>query len=160
MRGLRSHLAGLTDDDVDFWFVVCTHGSVLDLPHHEHPVDNPAEHDVFAVQEVTLGCRDEKLAAVAVFPTVGHRELAWLGVFEGEVFISEGGAGVYRHAASPVTVDKVPALNHEVLDDAVEVGAFVAQWDTVLPVLSCAELPEILSRLGNNISEQFLKKYT
>ena len=90
MRGLRSHLAGLTDDDVDFWFVVCTHGSVLDLPHHQHPVNNPAKYHVFPVQEVTLGCRDEKLTSVGVFPTISHGELARLRVFEGEVFISEG----------------------------------------------------------------------
>ena len=70
---MTSHLAGLTDNDVYFGFVVWTNRSILNLSHHQHPINNSAKHDVFPIQEVTFRCRDKKLATVGVFPTVGHR---------------------------------------------------------------------------------------
>ena len=60
------HLSALADRDVHLGLVVGAHGGVLNLSHHQHAVNHPAEHDVLVVQEVALGGGDEKLAAVRV----------------------------------------------------------------------------------------------
>ena len=59
-------MARLAYDDVNFWFVVCSHRSVLNLPDHQHPVDDSAEHDVFAIEIITLGCGDKELATIGI----------------------------------------------------------------------------------------------
>ena len=132
---MRSHLATLRYNDVHFRFVVGPHGGVLDLPDDEHAVNDAAKHDVFPVQEVAPGGRDEELAAVGVLAAVGHGEQPGLGVLDREILVCEGGARVYRHAARPVPVHEVSALDHEVLDHAVEGGALVAQGNTVLMII-------------------------
>ena len=174
---MRSHLATLRYNDVHFGFVVGPHGGVLDLPDDEHAVNDAAEHHVFPVQEVAPGGRDEKLAAVGVLAAVGHGEQPGLGVLDREVLVGEGGARVYRHAARPVPVHEVPALDHEVLDHAVEGGALVAQGNTILhkddnnqiflhfisnifkytnlAILASTELAEILCSLGHHVCEEF-----
>ena len=174
---MRSHLATLRYNDVHFRFVVGPHGGVLDLPDDEHAVNDAAEHDVFPVQEVAPGGRDEELAAVGVLAAVGHGEQPGLGVLDREILVCEGGARVYRHAARPVPVHEVSALDHEVLDHAVEGGALVAQGNTVLmiilsnifcfiiisnifkyanlAILASTKLAEILGSLGHHVREEF-----
>lgn len=51
--------------------VVWTSGNVLDLSEGEHPIDDFAEYDVFAVQEIALGRRNEELAAIGVGSRIG-----------------------------------------------------------------------------------------
>jgi len=67
-----SHLAALRDCDVNFGFVVGSDRRVLDLPQHQHAVDDTAEHDVLAVEEITLGAGQKELTAIGVLSTVGH----------------------------------------------------------------------------------------
>jgi len=52
-------------------------------------------------------------------------------------------------------VNKVPALNHEVLDEPVEVDALEASRDPAALELASAELSEVLSRLGHHVGIQF-----
>jgi hypothetical protein len=54
---------GLLTNDLDSQLgsVVGTCGHVFNLAQREHPVYHFAKHDVFAVQEITLGGGDEEL---------------------------------------------------------------------------------------------------
>ena len=52
-------------------------------------------------------------------------------------------------------VNKVPALNHEVLDEPVGVDALEASRDPAALELASAELSEVLSRLGHHVGIQF-----
>ena len=47
-------------------------GGHLDLPEHQEPVNDLAEHNVLAVQKVGLACSEVELAAVCVRPVVCH----------------------------------------------------------------------------------------
>lgn len=62
----------LTDDlHRQLGSVVGTGGNVLDLSEREHPIDDFAEYDVFAIQEVALGRRNEELTTIGVRSRVG-----------------------------------------------------------------------------------------
>ena len=65
-----SHLPALRHDHGYFRLVVGSGGHVLDLSHDKEAIYDATEHHVLAVQEVTLGARDEKLASVTVPTTV------------------------------------------------------------------------------------------
>ena len=91
------------------WLIVWTGWNVLNLPHHEHAVNNLplkevsasitwllsfqkfskrlhlTKNDVFAVQEVTLGASYEKLASVRVFSAVGLNKSLLLGTVQKHV---------------------------------------------------------------------------
>ena len=81
--------------------------------------DRLAKHDVLVVQPVTGVAGDEKLATIRIGPGVGHGEEAGACVLEIEVLVVEL-VSVHGDAARPVALDKVAALAHEALDDAVE----------------------------------------
>ena len=68
------HFAALRDDDGGFGFVVGAGRHVLDLAHDQEAVEDLAEDDVLAVEEVALGARDEELTAVRVRSAVGLPE--------------------------------------------------------------------------------------
>ena len=68
-----------------------------------------------------------------------------------EVLVLEGSRAVNGGDARAVVVDKVSALDHEVLDDAVEGGPLVPLRNSVPPVLAGAKLTEILCCLRTNI---------
>ena len=57
-----------------FRTIVSAGRNVLDFPQRKHPIDNPSEHDVLSVKEVTFCGGDEELAAVGVGSGVCHRE--------------------------------------------------------------------------------------
>ena len=46
-------------------------------------------------------------------------------------------------------------LNHKVLNDPMESGAFIAQGNAIFPLLPRAKLPKVLRRIGNNVSKEF-----
>lgn len=76
-------------------------------------------------------------------------------MLEVEVFIREGLRPVDTNRAASVAVQKVSALNHEVLDDSMEFGAFVALGTAkVVLRLACAELPEVFRRPWDDICEE------
>lgn len=98
---------------------------------------------------------DEELGAVGVGTAVGHGEEAGLGVTEVEVLISKLVA-VDGLAASAVAAGEVTTLDHEVLDDTVELGALVAEGLARLAhaLLAGAESAEVLSGLGDDVGEE------
>eukprot|EP00406_Dinophysis_acuminata_P010839 CAMPEP_0179225662 /NCGR_PEP_ID=MMETSP0797-20121207/8421_1 /TAXON_ID=47934 /ORGANISM="Dinophysis acuminata, Strain DAEP01" /LENGTH=238 /DNA_ID=CAMNT_0020932681 /DNA_START=27 /DNA_END=743 /DNA_ORIENTATION=- len=121
---------------------------LLDLPHDLHPLQDRAEDDVPAVQVRRRHRGDEELASVRVLARVRHGEEPGPLVLQLEVLVLELLA-VDGLAASAVAVGEVPALEHEVLDDAVELRALVAE-----PLLAGAERPEVLRRLGDLLAVQ------
>ena len=63
------------------------------------------------------------------------------GVLELKVLIREAGA-IDGLPTVAITARKVASLNHEILDDPVELGAFVAK-----ALFSCCQGPEIFNSL-------------
>lgn len=72
-----------------------------------------------------------------------------------QTFVRKRQAAIDRGAASAVTIDKVTALHHEILDDAMERGAFVADGDVVFAVLAGAKLAKILGSSRTDVGEKF-----
>ena len=127
----------------------------LDGLNDVHALDDLAKDDVLAIEPAGDDGGDEELGAVGVGTAVGHGEEAGLGVAELVVLICELVA-VDGLAASAVAAGEVTALDHEVLDDAVELGALVAEG---LPgaagaLLAGAESAEVLGSLGDDVSEE------
>src|SRR6185437_2053880 len=85
------------------------------------PLLNLAKHGVLAIEPVGDNMRNEKLAAVGVGSGIGHRkgpDLVLVGIAPG--FILEAVAG-----AAAAGGGRIAALNHEVIDDAMEHGSVV-----------------------------------
>ena len=59
-------MSTLRDGNAHLGLVVGSGGNVLDLSHHKQTVDDLAEHDVLAVEEVAGGAGHEELTAVGV----------------------------------------------------------------------------------------------
>lgn len=76
-------------------------------------------------------------------------------MLELEVLVGELGA-VDALAAGAVAGGEVAALDHELLDDAVELAALVVQRLAGLadPLLARAQRPEVLGRLGHHVVVQ------
>lgn len=73
-----------------------------------------------------------------------------------KVLVREGFRAVDACAAGAIAVQEVAALQHEVFDDAVELGAFVALGAAqVVLRLAGAELAEVLGGLGDGVGEEF-----
>ena len=97
---------------------------------------------MLAIQKVALGTGDKELGAVGVRARVGHGEETRRRVFELKGFVGEAIAAVNASGACTVPVEKVPALDHKVFDDPMELGALVPLWHSSDLVLSRAELAE------------------
>lgn len=69
-----------------------------------------------------------------------------------ELLVSEL-AAVDRLAASAVADSEVTALQHELLDDTVELRALISELDALLSntLLASAESAEVLSGLGDEV---------
>lgn len=65
-------------------------------------------------------------------------------MLEIEVLVFEGLTAINTHLSSPIAVDEIAALDHEVLDHSVESRSFVTERKVLLPVFSGAELSEVL----------------
>ena len=120
----------------------------LDLLHDVHTLGHGSEDDVLAVEPVGLDGAEEELRAVGVGAGVGHGQNARASVAQVEVLVRELLA-VDGLAASAVAAGEVATLAHEVVDDAVEVGALEAE-----PLLAGAEGAEVLSSLRDDVSTE------
>lgn len=98
---------------------------------------------------------DEELGAVGVRARVRHGEHARRGVSEREALVGELGA-VDGLAAGAVASREVTALEHELLDDAVEAAALVAERLAGFAdaLLAGAERAEVLAGLGELVGEE------
>lgn len=100
-------------------------GARLDLAHNIHAGQNLAEDNVTSVQPAgLLGCNEE-LRAIGVLASIGHAQPTGTIVLQLEVLILEAFT-VNGASAGTVTLGEVTTLDHEVLNDAVELAAFVA----------------------------------
>jgi len=113
-----------------------------------HAAGYGAEHDVLAVEPVSLDGAEEELGSVGVGPGVGHRQCSRPFVLELEVLVGELLA-VNGLAARAVALGEVAALAHEVFDDAVEAGAREAE-----ALLAGAQSTEVLGGLGDDVFAQ------
>lgn len=125
-EGLRNGQgAAVGDDHILDGTVAGISGRVLDLAHHIHARQDLAEDDVASIQPAGLLGGDEELRSVGVLASVGHAQPAGAIVLQLEVLILEALA-VDGATAGAVALGEVTALDHEVLDDAVELAALVA----------------------------------
>ena len=83
----------------------------------------------------------DRLQTVGVFASVGHAEKAFLCVLQLEVFILKL-VPVYGFSTCPISIGEVSTLYHELFDDAVESGTFIAKT-----LLSCCQGTEVLGGL-------------
>ena len=122
----------------------------LDLLDDVHALQDLSEDDVASIEPRGLHRADEELAAVGAGAGVGHREDARARVLELEVLVVELLA-VDGLAARAVAPGEVAALQHELRDDAVELGPLVVQGLARLAhaLLTRAERTEVLDRLGH-----------
>jgi len=118
----------------------------LNGPHGLHARHHLAENYVPAVQVGSLRGANEELRAVSVGASVGHGQDAGALVLEGEVLVGELGA-VDGLAASTIAFGEVAALDHKVLDDAMELAALVAEAGGPF-----AKLPKVVGGLGHIVA--------
>jgi len=104
-----------------------------------------AKDDVLAIEPRGDDGGDEKLGAVSVWTSVGHREQSRANVLSLEVLVCEFLA-VDRLATGAIATSEVTTLQHELRDDAVELAALVAE-----ALFSGAKSTEVLSSLWDYI---------
>jgi hypothetical protein len=96
---------------------LCLH--ILNLPNNTLTIDDLAEYYMFLVQvRCRHGC-DEELGTVRSWSGVGHTQQEGLLVQHLEVLVVEF-LPVYTLATCAIVVREVAALDHKLLDDAVE----------------------------------------
>jgi len=110
---------------------------------------------VLPVEVGLRGEEDKELAGVGVLAEVGHGEIAASVVIVVEVLIVELGA-IDGLATGAVPGGEVATLSHEARDHSMELGALEVEWLARLAdsLLSCAEGTEVLSCLGDLVSEE------
>ena len=127
--------------------------SFLYGPHHVHTLQNLAKDHVLAVEPGRVGGGDVDLAAVGVWPPVGHTQPAGPVVPEHKVLIGEVSA-VDTLEAEPVADDQVAALDHEVVDDPVEGTALVPERLAFLVDVALGEQQEVAHRLRGDVAHE------
>lgn len=75
-------------------------------------------------------------------------------MLQGEVLVWECSTTIDTQHSGTIAVDEVTPLYHKILDHSVKDGSFETQRNTILPVFTGAELPEIFRRLRAHILEQ------
>ncbi len=63
--------------------------------------------------------RDEKLWAICICSSIGHREVSFFLMLQVEILIIEC-ESINRFSTCPITVWEVSSLDHEAFDDSVE----------------------------------------
>ncbi|KAH3662033.1 hypothetical protein OGAPHI_006214 [Ogataea philodendri] len=102
----------------------------LDQSDNVHSFQDFAEDHVFSVKPWSFDGGDEELRSVGVSTGIGHRQVTWAFVFELEVLVLKLGT-VNRFATSSISSCEISALDHEILNDSVEFGTFVAEFRIV-----------------------------
>jgi len=119
----------------------------FDLANNVHTFDHLSENDVRSVQPRRDDCGNEELAAICVLTSVCHTDPTRTVVSELEVLVWEAFA-IDALATHAVASGEVAALNHESLDDAMELGALVP-----VAFLVGAQVDEVLDRTGHGLAE-------
>jgi hypothetical protein len=116
------------------------------------------------IEPLAFIASDEKLTAITIQPSVGHRQQSSFRMFQIEILVCEFIA-INTDAPSSisfynlnlllfiVTFKVITALNHEVLYNPVKGAAFVTLRHIVYFVFACAQLTEILGCFRNHVCE-------
>jgi hypothetical protein len=115
------------------------------------------ENGVFAVEGFERRAqRNEKLAAVGVGARISHAHLVGLIMKDRKILVVKC-MSIDGLATGAVTLCKIAALNHEIIDDAVERGAFVVQRLSFRTnaTLTCTQSSKILGRLWRRLIKEF-----
>ena len=83
-----SQLSAPRDADFLGWFPTLG-AEPLHFLHHGVAGNDISKHDVFPVQPVSLGGRDEELTSVGAGTAIGHRQHSWACVGQLEVLVSK-----------------------------------------------------------------------
>merc|ERR1719188_1873876 len=108
---------------------------------------------MLVVKPVALVASNEKLTPVGVGSTVSHRKQTRLVVLENKVFVWKS-LPEDTQAARTVSLHKIAALDHEVLNDAMERAVLVPDRHLVELELPGAQLPEVLRGLRHDVAEE------
>jgi len=119
----------------------------LNASKHVFAAGHLSENNVSTIEPVGGAESDEELGSVGSGASVGHAQLASLGVLDIKVLIGELGT-VDGDSAGAVAVGEVTTLSHEVRDDSVERAALVG---VLLSVIASAEGTEVLSGLRDHV---------
>lgn len=151
---VEGQLATVDNDDVLLRTITPAFRDVLDTVDNLHSREHLSENDVLSVEPASHNCGDEKLRAIGILSSVCHGEKARSSMLELEVLIWES-VTVDGLAPCTITASEVTTLNHEVFDDTVELGAFVAVIN-LSPILfdSRGQSTEVLYCLGNGATEE------
>jgi len=136
--------------------IVTVDFGVLQLANDVHTVHDLAEDDMHAVEVGGGHGADEELRAVGVLASVGHGEDTGASVFQSKVLIVELST-IDGLAASAIEVGEITALDHEILDDAMEDSALEMQrlaGIATFALLASAQATEVLGSLGGLVREQ------
>ena len=143
------------DDNIFPWLVSALCLQVLNLSHNALSVDHLAENHMLLVQMGRGHRCNEELATVGAGAGIGHAKQERLLVHDFKVLVLELLA-VDALAAHAIALGEVTALDHELLDDAVEAAALVVKGLSgfALAFLARAEGAEVLGGFGNNVIVQ------
>merc|ERR1719329_11324 len=120
--------------------------NLLNCLHHRHCLwGDGSEHNVLAIEPVSLHCAQEELRAIGVGTSVCHGQDSWTSVLQLEVLVSEF-CSIDGLASCAIVICEITTLAHEVRDDAMEAAAFEAE-----ALLPSAQGTEILGCLWHNI---------
>lgn len=134
------HLPTLGNNHIIHRLTFSPHPRILNLLHDIHPLNHLTKHDVLVV-EIRSGYRgDEKLASVGVgsrilseskisaksilcpcgrgksVRTYSHTQEPGHVMLHLEVFVGEGFGAINGRTAGAITVEEIPALDHETFD--------------------------------------------
>jgi len=137
--------------------VIVIGGRTLDFLNDIQPFDHLAKDHMLAIKMGSLHGADEELRAVRVGSSIRHGQDSGTRVFQLEVLILKF-TTIDGLATRPVKIREVSALDHELRNHAVEDGALEGEGlfrDLSLSLLTSAQSAKVLSRLWNDVFEQF-----
>lgn len=144
------HLSTLRYRYWQFGFVVGSRGYILNFSHYQEAIQDSTEYHMLTIQKVALRTGNKELAAIGIPAAVGHCQEARRIVLERKVLIAEC-VSINACDTGAIALHKITALNHEILNDSVKAGTFVANGHTIWPIFSCTELSKVLSSAWHGV---------
>lgn len=118
----HSHLSTFADPDILDWSLTrtsstsTTRPNVFDHSHYLHAFGDLPKDDVFPVQERGRSTRDEKLTAIGIRTRIGHGQEASRSMLVRKRLVRKRCVVVDRGRSRAVGIQKIAALDHEILD--------------------------------------------
>ena len=109
----------VSDLHIHFGTVVCAGRCLFDGLYNFHSLQDSSEHHVFPIEPWCRHGGNKELGPICVFSCIGHGKETGFRMAKLEVFVTKLVA-VNRFPASSIASCEVAALNHEVLDNPME----------------------------------------